>query len=174
MERVAAERKSMSGVSSGLSGGLMRPMTNADIPGIHRVIKTIYESYGCIFDPQREDTYLLDPAPYFRGTGGEFWVVETGSEVFATGAVYLEADFAELKKLYVDSAIRCMGWGRRLAEAAINQARAAGRKRMVLWSDTRFRDAHRLYRRMGFREMGLRLLGDLSDSTEFGFEMDLR
>src|SRR5215471_13287326 len=43
--------------------------------------------------------------------------------------------------------------------------------RLVLWSDTRFDLAHRLYERMGFRRTGERTLPeDVNDTREHGFE----
>jgi putative acetyltransferase len=65
---------------------------------------------------------------------------------------------------------RRQGWGRRLTELAIDYARRAGRRRMILWSDTRFLDAHRLYRKMGFTQRGMRELHDSNNSVEYGFE----
>ena len=43
--------------------------------------------------------------------------------------------------------------------------------RLILWSDTRFDQAHRLYERMGFRRTGERILpDDLNQTREYGFE----
>jgi putative acetyltransferase len=55
----------------------------------------------------------------------------------------------------------------------MNYARVAGKPKMILWSDTRFADAHRLYRNLGFTEMGIRDLHDSNNSVEYGFEMPL-
>ena len=44
---------------------------------------------------------------------------------------------------------------------------------MVLWTDTRFLDAHRLYRSLGFREYGERLLHDSNNTKEYGFTKPL-
>jgi putative acetyltransferase len=44
---------------------------------------------------------------------------------------------------------------------------------MFMWSDTRFADAHRLYRSLGFRQCGYRELNDSNNSKEYGFEMSL-
>jgi RimJ/RimL family protein N-acetyltransferase len=49
--------------------------------------------------------------------------------------------------------------------------RVAERRRLVLWSDTRFERAHRLYLRMGFVRRGERTLPeDVNDTREYGFE----
>jgi putative acetyltransferase len=46
-------------------------------------------------------------------------------------------------------------------------------RKMILWSDTRFLAAHRLYRNLGFREIGTRELNDSNNSVEYGFELSL-
>ena len=62
------------------------------------------------------------------------------------------------------------GLGRALVERVEEVARARGAPGMELWTDTRFGDAHRLYRRCGFQATGAtRQLHDLSETTEYAF-----
>lgn len=151
----------------------LRPTITEDVPGILKLVGEVYAEYGCVLDLEGEDRHLLEPGPYFRSHGGEFWVVEEGGTILATAAVMLHEDSGELKTLYVHTSLRRQGWGRRLTNLAIDYARAAGKQRMILWSDTRFLDAHRLYRSMGFSEMGIRDLKDSNNTVEYGFEMSL-
>ena len=46
---------------------------------------------------------------------------------------------------------------------------AQGLSRMVLWSDTRFVEAHAFYRAEGYAQTRMRRLQDLSCTTEYGF-----
>jgi putative acetyltransferase len=149
----------------------LRPTVPEDVPGILALIGEVYSEYDCVLDAEREERHLLEPGPYFRARGGEFWVVEEDGRIRATVAVMLEKDAGELKSLYVHSSLRRQGWGRRLTDLVIDYARAKGKQKMILWSDTRFLDAHRLYRSMGFRETGLRELHDSNNSIEYGFEL---
>jgi putative acetyltransferase len=151
----------------------VRPTVPEDTPGILALIGEVYREYDCVLDAEGEERHLLEPGPYFRASGGEFWVVEDEGEVRATVAVTLHEDAGELKSLYVHPDLRRQGWGRRLTELAIEYARSRGRGRMILWSDTRFTSAHRLYRGMGFRETGVRELHDSNNSVEYGFEREL-
>jgi putative acetyltransferase len=150
----------------------VRPTVPEDVPGILTLIGEVYTEYDCVLDAE-EERHLLEPGPYFRAHGGEFWVVEDGGKVRATVAVMLHEDAGELKSLYVHPDLRRQGWGRRLTELAIDYARARGLRRMILWSDTRFTSAHSLYRGMGFRETGVRELHDSNNSVEYGFEKEL-
>jgi GNAT superfamily N-acetyltransferase len=150
-----------------------RPTVPDDVPQILALIGEIFQEYGCQLDAENEDTHLLDPGPYFRARGGEFWVVEVHEVVRATAAVFLHETAGELKCLYVHPTLRRMGWGRRLVELAMDWARRAGRRQFILWSDTRFVQAHALYRRLGFREFGVRELHDSNHSRETAFECDL-
>ena len=151
----------------------LRPTVPEDVPGILALIGEVYSEYDCVLDAEGEERHLLEPGPYFRTRGGEFWVVEDAGSIVATAAVMLEDDAGELKTLYVHSSLRRQGWGRKLTELTIAYARAKGKRKMILWSDTRFLDAHRLYRSLGFREMGTRELHDSNNSVEYGFEMAL-
>jgi putative acetyltransferase len=152
---------------------LLRPVMPEDVPAILQLIDSVYAEYGCKLDAEREERHLLDPAAYFRAQGGEFWVVEEDGALRATVAVQLHPDASELKSLYVHQSLRRQGWGRRLANLAIEHARRSGKQRMFLWSDTRFEDAHRLYLSLGFQKNGYRELHDSNNSKEYGFEMPL-
>lgn len=138
------------------------------------LVREVYGEYDCVLDLENEEKYLLEAGEFFRAGGGEFWVVEDEGRIRATVAVLLSEGAGELKTLYVHSSLRRQGWGRRLVELATDYARRAGKARLFLWSDTRFVEAHRLYRSMGFDERGTRELKDLNNSVEYGFEKRLR
>ena len=65
----------------------------------------------------------------------------------------LDAQTAEMKRLYVRAAHRGRGLGRMLAETAIDAAREAGCARIVLDTLPKMREAQALYQSLRFRKI---------------------
>jgi len=152
----------------------VRAARDSDASQIVRLIGDIWAEYGCVLDTDIEEQYLLTPADYFHARNGEFWVAEDGGSIVATVAVMMIGDdIAELKSLYVHQGHRGAGLGERLTSLAIGLGRERGARKMVLWTDTRFTAAHRLYERLGFTKKGTRDLDDINNTTEFGFVLPL-
>jgi GNAT superfamily N-acetyltransferase len=83
----------------------------------------------------------------------------------------LDADCAEIKRLYVRDAHRGTGLGRRLAAAAIEAARATGARRVVLDTLPSMQEAHALYRSLGFRETGAYLATPTPGASCFALDL---
>ncbi|MGY8563966.1 helix-turn-helix domain-containing GNAT family N-acetyltransferase [Paracidovorax citrulli] len=91
--------------------------------------------------------YLRDHDP----ASDRCWIAEQDGVV--VGSVFVvrqDAETAKLRMLYVDALARGSGIGRRLVEESLGFARAAGYKRMVLWTNKALADAVRLYEKAGF------------------------
>jgi len=82
----------------------------------------------------------------------------------------LDEKTAELKSLYVKKEFRGQNLGANLIKLAVKFAAMKGRSEIILWSDTRFMDAHRLYEKTGFKLLGKRQLNDINKSVELGFK----
>ena len=156
---------------------LIRPVRDGDRQDLFGLIAICYADYpGCFVDPHDDLPDLRAPSTSYERVGGAFWAVEDErGRVCACVAVdFPEERSAELHRLYVRPDQRGQGLGSRLVRRAEAHARSKGASRMVLWSDTRFVTAHRLYARLGYEQAeGQRQLADISQSVEYGFEKTL-
>jgi putative acetyltransferase len=156
---------------------IVRPVVDADAQDLFGLLSLCYAEYpGCFIDPHDDLPDLRAAGSSYAETGGVFLAVEDErGRVCACVAVdFPESGTAELHRLYVRSDRRGEGLGSLLVRRAESHARARGASRIVLWSDTRFTTAHRLYRRLGYTQMdGQRQLTDISKSAEYRFENKL-
>jgi len=148
------------------------PAAAADAPAVIALIARVYAEYRFVWDPALEVPDLLRFDDHYAAPRGAFFVVRAGDDVVGSvGVARIDRDTAELHRLYLDAALRGRGTGRALVDAVVGWCRVHAVTRLVLWSDTRFDRAHRLYERMGFSRTGDRVLaGDLNDTHEYGFE----
>ncbi len=99
--------------------------------------------------------FELDPTEVSRGRGAFFIVRRDGAPVGCGALRLLDAETAELKRMYVDPAVRGTGLGRRLVAALEEEARALGVRRLVLETGVRQAPAIALYRATGFQPIPL-------------------
>jgi GNAT superfamily N-acetyltransferase len=158
-----------------MSDGLWtRPAADADADGLIALVGATYAEYpGCVLDLPGIDADLLHPATAAAAAGGHWWVVEDeGAGIVATvgaGTRDGQGD-VELKRLYVAASHRRRGIAAKLVARVEAYAAEVSARRVVLWSDTRFTDAHRFYERLGYRDTGRRRdLHDPSQTTEINF-----
>lgn len=142
--------------------------------GPWRVVSAVFEEYGFPFAESDYDADLADPAAHYDGVTGWFAVAEDehGEVVGCVGVTDEGGGLFELHRLYVLAAGRRGGTGSRLVQWVFDTALSRGARRMVLFSDVHFDDAHRLYRRFGFRNDRFRYAPDPWQSRELGFVID--
>lgn len=173
------------------AGYVLRDVRDADAEGLAALIGGVFAEYpGCVLDLDGIDADLRAWASHLADRGGAGWVLEDddGALVACVGVAPTDElppgatdelpagepqgppAAVELKRLYVHAVARRRGLGQALVGRVESWAREHGAGGVVLWSDTRFSDAHRLYTRLGYRELDARReLHDPSDTTEAAF-----
>ena len=147
----------------------------SDAPDVMALIGRIFDEYGFDWTAEEEFWDLLGPDYPYDPPRGQMWVMrdQMGQVVGSVAVEQLDERTAEFHRLYLDARLRGTGRGRRLLETAERWAIAQGCVRGILWSDTNFLDAHRLYERMGYERSGQRQLDDRNQTVEYGFERRL-
>ena len=135
---------------------VVRVASPADFPRIAELTVGAYRDDGLA--PAEYVPVLADVAA--RAEMAELLVAcADDGTILGSVALVLDGAFGEVtagpvegafRMLAVDPGARGRGIGERLVLACLDGARAAGKRRMVLSTDTRMAAAHRLYERLGF------------------------
>jgi putative acetyltransferase len=133
---------------------ILRDALPGDEPHVRHVVFSVLREYGLEPDPGGTDTDLDDLASSYAARGGVFRVVLDGAgSIVGCGGLYpLNAEEAEVRKMYLLPTTRGHGLGRTLLEQLIGVARERGFSRVVLETASVLKEAIALYRRFGFVE----------------------
>jgi N-acetylglutamate synthase-like GNAT family acetyltransferase len=155
---------------------IIRSAHDSDSTGLIALISVIFSEYpNCTLDVDADMPELRNPATAIRESNGRWWVAELDGNIVGSAAIApIDGGEAELRRLYVASVARRRGLGEHLVRLVESEAAHREARRIVLWTDTRFEDAHRLYERLGYiRSPGSRELYDISNSIEVHYAKDL-
>ena len=130
----------------------IRPASNRDVPAIKELVFSVLAEYGLKPDPGATDRDLDDLEASYIQPGGAFQVVETseGQIVGTAGLMPLSDRRVELRKMYLERAMRGLGLGKRLLDNMLDEARRRGFQEIYLETNAVLREAIALYRRYGF------------------------
>jgi putative acetyltransferase len=130
----------------------------ADTPETLAIVRGLFQEYAAALEVDLGFQHFPEelaglPGDYARPSGGLMLGFDGSEPVGCVAFRPLEPGIAEMKRLYVRQAARGGGWGRRLAERAVSDARDAGYQRMRLDTLPAMRSAQGLYLALGFAEI---------------------
>ena len=130
----------------------------AETPETLAIARRLFEEYAAALEVDLGFQHFAEelaglPGEYTRPAGGLLLGFDGAEPVGCVAFRPLEPGIAEMKRLYVRPSARGGGWGRRLAERAVSDARDAGYQRMRLDTLPAMGSAQRLYLALGFEEI---------------------
>ena len=124
-------------------------------PDAARLILALNAELTAAFPEPGANHFSLSEMQVAAG-GGAFFIAYLDDAGVGCGAVRrLDAETAELKRMYVDPSVRGRGIGRALVAALESEARLLGVTKVVLETGTRLIPAIKLYEAMGYARIPL-------------------
>src|SRR3989449_11059661 len=135
------------------------PITIARVELTAEVSRALIDSLNAelsgVYPEPGANHFHLDPEEVADGRGTFLVVYREGAPVGCGALRLLDAETAELKRMYVAPTVRGTGLGRRLLTALETEARTLGVRRLVLETGVRQAAALALYRATGFHPIPL-------------------
>jgi GNAT superfamily N-acetyltransferase len=127
---------------------ILSPTAQQLIAALNAELEARYPEEGANF-------FRLDAEEVSEGRGAFLVAYLAGSPVGCGAVRQLESGVAEIKRMYVDPAVRGRRVGRQIVDALEAHARQLGAKRIVLETGPRQPDAIAMYQHAGFAEIPL-------------------
>lgn len=137
------------------SGWTVRPVREADDAALAGIIRATMAEFGATADNHEISDEIPHMTAAYRPPRAAYFVVERGGRVAGGGGIGplagAEPTICELRKMYLLAEARGIGAGRRVAEQALEFAKAAGYTQCYLQTREVMRQARALYEKLGFR-----------------------
>jgi putative acetyltransferase len=145
----------------------LRSATNDDREGVKNLVFGVLREFGLEPDSSTTDADLDDIEGGYIQRGGMFEVIEQDGRLLvgSVGIYPLDAQNCELRKMYLAASMRSRGLGKLLLERALNFAREAGFRSVMLETASVLKDAIALYERYGFRPVESAHLASRADQA---------
>lgn len=137
---------------------VIRRIEIKDNPEIAQIIRSVMTSFGAsgegfsINDPEVDHIYEA-----YQNLGHAYFVITDGVRVYGGGGIGPlageEKHTCELKKMYFLPEIRGQGFGQKLMDVCLNEARNLGYLKCYLETLLSMEDAIKLYRKNNFQEL---------------------
>lgn len=141
-----------------LRGIEVRPIRSKDNAAMGTIIRNVMTEFGAVGKGYSiEDPEVSNMSKAYRIAGHAFYVATEGGSILGGAGIGPltggPQDVCELRKMYLGSAARGLGLGRRLLQTCLDRARQLGYKRCYLETLEHMLGARKLYERFGFREL---------------------
>ncbi|BCI59570.1 GNAT family N-acetyltransferase [Solibaculum mannosilyticum] len=132
----------------------INPFTPSDLEDFQRISYQWLSQYDLL---EEEDIRILShPQEVILGPGGCIFVARQDDNMVGTVSLIPAGEHTfELAKMAVIPECRGQGLGKRLMEHAISAASQMSAKRIILYTNSRLKEALSLYRKYGFEEVKL-------------------
>ncbi|MBK7345062.1 MAG: GNAT family N-acetyltransferase [Saprospiraceae bacterium] len=136
----------------------IRPIRSSDNEAMAGIIRQVMTSYGLV----GEGYSIMDPevdhiADIYTTPSSAYWVLESGDTILGGGGFGPlaggERYQCEVKKMYFMPALRGMGWGGRLLEKILDEARKTGYTYAYIETVHQLKEANHLYRKYHFEPL---------------------
>lgn len=132
----------------------IQPAELADLAAIRALLGEYQEWLGVDLSFQGFEHEVDDPLRSYGPPDGTLLIARIGGEPAGMiGLRRLDRDRAEMKRLFVRTALRGSGLGRQLIIRIVDEARALGYREIVLDTLPVMQHAQHLYEQLGFREI---------------------
>ena len=155
----------------------LRLARNKDSEQIIKLIRKCFNDYkNCFLDIDNDSPELKYIYSHFHRQRGKFWVVEDKNKIIGCmGYLPSKKNEIEIHKLYIDQNFRRKGLAKHLVQKVEDIAIRENKSKVTLWTDTRFKEAHKMYLKMDYeKSKNTRRLYDISGTVEYNFVKNLR
>ncbi len=130
----------------------VRAVEAKEVAQVIALVRTTLAEFGIDFgEGAATDEQLLQLPQSYTAHGGAFFVALDKEQVIGTaGIALLEPAVFELRKMFLDPAVRGQGLGQRLFDACLGFAKERGGQRIVLDTTEKMTEAIAFYGRNGF------------------------
>ncbi len=140
---------------------IIRNATNNDIKYILKIIDENYKKYGDKINLKKYDNDLNNINESYFNKNGKFWVIELNKNIIGCNAVIpIDSNTLEMKRIYIKKNFRRKKFGQKILNKAQNFAFNNNYKKIILWSDSRYKNAHNFFCKNGFIYKKNRIMND--------------
>ena len=146
---------------------------NEDMPTVKTLFSEYADSLPFDLSFQNFNSELAKLPGEYSPPHGCILIAREGSEIVGCVALRrLDEEVCEMKRLYVQPAVRGRGIGKKLAERVIKQARESGYRRMKLDTLASMEAAIHLYSSLGFNRITPYRHNPIEGAVFMGLELD--